>query len=250
MSSIDAWNTTCVVFAGSIHMIRLNGFHWLNGGITRLPTRQPSLLLLRSCTGQAPSLQLPYLPHKLAMESIDRSFNTQEALLAQLKQHLSNAVNRMKQFANQHRSVRCFKEGDYVFLKLHPHRQVSVAQHASKKLSPRYFGPFQIIAKVGEVAYTLQLPAGSRVHPTFHVSLLKLCPDPTATQVPLPNDVTDLNNPKEPFAVLDRRVVQRHHRPLTQVLIHWTGGLPEEAMWESWEEVTKLFPQFVEAIHP
>lgn len=85
--------------------------------------------------GQAPSLQLPYLPHESAMESIDRSFSARERLLAQLKQHLHTTINHMKQFANQYRFEHCFTEWDFVFLKLHPHHQVFVVQRASEKLS-------------------------------------------------------------------------------------------------------------------
>ncbi|GKE48863.1 putative reverse transcriptase domain-containing protein [Tanacetum coccineum] len=68
-----------------------------------------------------------------------------------------------------------FQVGDRVMLKVSPWKGV-VRFGKRGKLNPRYVGPFKVLAKVGVIAYKLELPQElSRVHSTFHVSNLKKC---------------------------------------------------------------------------
>ncbi|GJT33756.1 reverse transcriptase domain-containing protein [Tanacetum coccineum] len=81
----------------------------------------------------------------------------------------------MVNMSNNSRSKRAFETGDWVYVKLQPHRQLLVRQGVHHKLSTKYFGPFQVIGKIVEVAYKLQLPNTSLVHHVFYVSQLKKC---------------------------------------------------------------------------
>lgn len=104
---------------------------------------------------------------------MDESLCNRDLLLKELKQSLLWAQKRMQQLANKHRKDVQFKVGDIVLVKLQPYRQSTVAKRLSSKICRRYFGPFSILGHAGPVVYTLRLPRGSKIHPTFHVSLLK-----------------------------------------------------------------------------
>lgn len=72
-----------------------------------------------------------------------------------------------------HRRDEVFEPNQMVWLRRRAYRQLSVHPRSHHKLSRKYVGPFRINRRVGTVAYELALPEDSRVHPVFHVSLLK-----------------------------------------------------------------------------
>jgi len=123
--------------------------------------------------GVPPPSLLTYVPSTSKVQAVDEHLRDRDYILCELRRNLLLAQNRMKCQADQHRRDVSFDIGDYVYLKLQPYRQTSVAFRSSMKLAPRFFGPYQVIAKVGSVSYRLALPSDSQIHNVFHVSLLR-----------------------------------------------------------------------------
>jgi hypothetical protein len=112
---------------------------------------------------------------KIASQDIQAWLNERTLILASVRQHLLRMQQRMKHQADKHRTERSFEVGTEVFLRLQPYLETSVAARANHKLAFKFFGPFYILEHVGQVAYRLDLPSSSKVHPIFHVSQLKQC---------------------------------------------------------------------------
>jgi hypothetical protein len=167
-----------------------------------------------------------------------------ELHLQSIKQHLANAQNRMKLMADRNRTDLQFQVGDQVLLKLQPYTQSSVANRPFPKLAYKYYGPYKVLERVGKVAYRLELPEGSLIHPVFHVSQLKqFVADFTPVYADLPS-TTDLEAAAAvPAAILQRRLVKTGASAIPQVLIRWSS-LPEaSATWEDYYIVKQRYPK-------
>ncbi|GJZ94195.1 putative reverse transcriptase domain-containing protein [Tanacetum coccineum] len=105
--------------------------------------------------------------------------------IIQIKSRIQPARDRQKSYADKRRKPLEFQVGDKVMLKVSPWKGV-IRFGKRGKLNPRYIGPFKILAKVGTVAYRLELQEQlSRVHSTFHVSNLKKCLSDETLVIPL-----------------------------------------------------------------
>lgn len=123
------------------------------------------------------------------MAAVAGDFWIRYEMIRQLKYNLDTAQKRMVTTANKKRRGLEFKEGDLVFLKLRPHRQSTLLSWLNQKLAAKYFGPFQILRRVRAVAYGLKLPAKAKIHPVFHVSLLKKVVEDHKAITELPNEL-------------------------------------------------------------
>ncbi|KAJ0091152.1 hypothetical protein Patl1_14741 [Pistacia atlantica] len=151
----------------------------------------------------------------------------------------------MKQQADKGRREEVFSVGDWVYLKLQPYRQHSILKRPYQKLASKFFGPYQIIERVGNVAYRLQLPVEAKIYPVFHVALLKRrLGDHGVVQPTLPPYADDGLPLLQPAAVLGERWVQSASGRVREVLIRWTTLPKEDATWEPISTIKEQFPNF------
>ncbi|GKA53359.1 putative nucleotidyltransferase, ribonuclease H [Tanacetum coccineum] len=150
----------------------------------------------------------------------------------------------MKTQADKHRSERVLAVGDWVYLKLQPYRQHSMNKRVFHKLAAKYYGPFQVIQRVGSVAYKLNLPPISKIHNVFHVSLLKKRVGDHSVYSSLPPVYEAGEFKLQPLKILDKRMVKRKNRLISEVLVQWTNVDVEDSTWEEFFDLQQRFLEF------
>ena len=132
---------------------------------------------------------------------------------------------------------------------LKPYRQLSVGARRNQKLSPCYYGPFQVIGRIGKVAYRLDLSSKTLIHPVFHVSCLKKHLGSRLTALPiLPPIKPHGSLYPEPERILQRRLRQKGNRATTDVLVKWIGMGEEDATWEEYVSFQRRYPGLVDKV--
>lgn len=140
--------------------------------------------------GRDPPRIIPYDVSSSPTFEVDHYLQERDKILEELRKNLLKVQQTMKNKDDKHRREESFVVGDYVFLKLRPYRQLSVLRRRNKKLAPKYFGPFEVIERIGAMAYKLKLPDSSSIHPVFHVSLLRRVIGSEVTEPVLPEGLT------------------------------------------------------------
>ncbi|PWA58030.1 hypothetical protein CTI12_AA406450 [Artemisia annua] len=170
--------------------------------------------------GRLPLTIIPYPPGSSKVAAVDDLLVERDGLLRHLK-------------------------GDMVLVKIQPYRQITLAKRLSNKLAKRYYGPYKVEARVGKVAYRLALPNSSKIHPVFHVSILKSFTGNGCEMVtPLPEEFMDEQPMEQPVRVCDSRMVLQNGKLEQQVLIQWSSRSPEEATWEWLNEFKATYPAY------
>ncbi|GKC71241.1 putative reverse transcriptase domain-containing protein [Tanacetum coccineum] len=149
-----------------------------------------------------------------------------------------------KSYADRRRKPLEFEVGDKVMLKVSPWKGV-IRFGKRGKLNPRYIGPFKIFAKVGTLAYRLELPKQlTRVHSTFYISNLKKCFVDEPLAIPLDEIQIDdkLNFIEEPIEIMDREVKWLKQSRILIVKVRWDSRRGPEFTWEREDQMKKKYP--------
>ncbi|KAL0544053.1 hypothetical protein IC582_019164 [Cucumis melo] len=173
--------------------------------------------------------------------------STNEAI-QKIRSRMHTAQSRQKSYADVRRKDLEFEVGDKVFLKVAPMRGVLHFERRGK-LSPRFVGPFEILERIGPVAYRLALPPSlSTVHEVFHVSMLrKYVPDPSHVVDYEPLEIDEnLGYVEQPVEVLAREVKTLRNKEIPLVKVLWRNHRVEEATWEREDDMRSRYPELFE----
>ncbi|XP_061354612.1 uncharacterized protein LOC133299184 [Gastrolobium bilobum] len=137
-------------------------------------------------------------------EAVDTTLSQRNTIMKTLKENLRRAQQIMKAHADKGRKDYKVTVRDLVLLRLQPYRQVSVHRRSSQKLSLRYYSTFEVLDKIGKVAYCLKLPHSAMIHDVFHISMLR--PFKSGRTYTL-HDLPDTTNDDSPMALTPCGVV-------------------------------------------
>ncbi|WJX56312.1 hypothetical protein P8452_41980 [Trifolium repens] len=161
-----------------------------------------------------------------------------------IRDKLKVAQSRQKSYADKRRRFLEFQEGDHVFFRVTPKLGLR-GVFKTKKLCPRFIGPYQILRRVGPVAYQLALPPSmSGLHDVFHVSQLrKYIPDPyqpvELEQIDLQPDLT---YQPDPVRIVERDAKILRNKRIPIVKVEWAQSPDGEFTWELESDIRKSYP--------
>ena len=154
-----------------------------------------------------------------------------------IRERLKVATNRQKSYADMRRKDIRYEIGKKVFLKVSPWKKVIIFGK-NGKLSLRFIRPYEVIEKVGPVAYRLALPPElENIHNVFHVSMLRRYKsDPShVVSSEIIELRLDLMYEEEQIEILAREVKELQKKKISLVKVLWRNHKTEEATWESKE---------------
>jgi hypothetical protein len=188
--------------------------------------------------GRPPPSIRSYVPGDARLPAVERAMTERDEFLAEVRDRLEQARQHYKEAYDRSHCLVQFAPGQWVWLRL-LHRPVASLQVQGRgKLGSKFFGPYKVLQRIGDVAYKLELPAGARLHDVFHVGLLKPFYGEHPVQPPVLPPVQHGRVVIEPAQVLQGRVTSR----CKEVLVSWKGAPSAETSCVELEEFRRRFP--------
>ena len=180
-------------------------------------------------------------PWNLLRRISDRTF----ALRQDAQEALAYAAIRMKEQYDKRHQPMHFEKGDKVLLRLHKGYNVPANKRLSRKLGQQFAGPFEVLQRVGRVAYRLDFPSKLKIHPVVSISQLEpFEEDPHGRWPDKPGPTIDEDFPEdgdryEVERIVDRKVqlLGRKRKPVIKYLVRWKGYGSEDDWWLTKEQL-------------
>ena len=191
--------------------------------------------------GRPPLALIAYEPGSAATEAVDALLSSRDEFLESVRARLLQAQEHARRFYNANHKDISFAVGDWVWLRLLHRQTQSLAPGPRGKLGPKYAGPYQVLQRIGEVAYRLRLPDNAWIHDVFHVGVLKPfrgASTPAATP-PLP----PLQHGR-PLLLPERVLRSSLRRGVWHILVKWMNMPASEATWEPVDGFRQAHPSF------
>jgi hypothetical protein len=190
--------------------------------------------------GRDPPTVRSYSLGEARLPAVDAQLQDRDEFLAEVREWLEQAQQQHKAFYNRKHRQLDFVVGEWAWLRLLHSPIVSLDVKGRGKLGPKFFRPFQVTEKIGDVAYKLQLSAGARLHDVFHVGLLKkFHGEAPSTPGTLPL-IRHSRACPTPATVLRRRLAQGQ----SELLVQWIGLAAADASWVPKDDFPKLCSNF------
>ena len=183
----------------------------------------------RKC--RTPVCWMELYEHKVIGPNIVRDMKEKVQVI---QKRLKAASDRQKSYSYLKRRDIEYGVGDKVFLKVSPWRKILWFGQKGK-LSPRFIGPYEILERIGPVAYRLALPPElAKLHDVFHVSMLQRYRSDESRILPVQEIQVqeDFSYDEEPKAILAREVKQLRNKQVVLVKVLWQHHGREEATWD------------------
>ena len=161
-----------------------------------------------------------------------------------IQQRLKAVSDRQKSYAYLKRKNIEYEVGDKVFLKVSPWRKI-LWFGKKRKLSPKFIRPYEILERIGPVAYRLALPPElAKLHNVFHVLMLRRYRYDESHILPVPDIQvqSDFTFDEVLKAILDREVKQMWNKQVSLVKVFWQHHGMEEVTWEPKSTMRAQYP--------